>query len=121
MVLWVEVLLGAMAAAIYGGCVLAGVAGGGGVVRQGDSASRPAPGPAADAAGPRPARGIRWFHFPVAALVPFVGLPWGLVELLRERWKPGLVLSVLSALSLALTFLVLLTLLLAYAVPLRAL
>jgi len=67
------------------------------------------------------ARRSRWFHFPVAALLPVVGLPWGMVEVLRERWRPGLLLVTLSALSLALLFLTLLTLILAYAMPLHAL
>jgi len=117
MVLWTEVLLAALGSVVYGACVLAGATGG--------LAIKPADGPAPQAvpaaAGKAAARpggpGVRWFHFAAAALLPIVGLPWGLVELLRERWKPGLLLTGLSVLSLAFVLLVMLSLLLAYLVP----
>ncbi|MBM4032856.1 MAG: hypothetical protein FJ291_13860 [Planctomycetes bacterium] len=118
MVLWIEVMLGAASAAIYGACVLAGAAGGQAVLRAGEVAA-----PAAEQAPaprPRDPRGeVRWFLFPIAALLPIVGLPWGLIDLLNERWRTGILMIAISVLSLAFIFFVLLTLVLAYAVPMR--
>lgn len=48
----------------------------------------------------RARREIRWFHLVVAILLPIVGLPWGVSQLMREKWRSALLLIGLSALSL---------------------
>ena len=44
---------------------------------------------------------IRWFHLVVAILLPIIAFPWGLSQLLREKWRSALFLMGVSALSLA--------------------
>jgi hypothetical protein len=39
---------------------------------------------------------IRWFHVVFAIVVPYVGLPWGIVNLLRRKRRSGLLLVVVS-------------------------
>ncbi len=39
---------------------------------------------------------IRWYHFVFAILMPYVGLPWGIVNLVRKRYRSGLMLIFVS-------------------------
>jgi TRAP-type C4-dicarboxylate transport system permease large subunit len=44
--------------------------------------------------------GIRWFHIVFAVLMPYIGLPWGIVNLIRKRRRSGLALVLISAFML---------------------
>lgn len=48
---------------------------------------------------------IRWYHVVVAIVIPYVGLPWGIINLVLGRRSSGLLLTILSACLLALFFL----------------
>ena len=45
---------------------------------------------------------VRWFHVAVAVLAPFVGLPWGLVNIARRRPRSGQIMLLISFAELAL-------------------
>jgi hypothetical protein len=45
---------------------------------------------------------LRWYHIVVAILLPYVGLPWGIVNLIKKRRRSGLVMTLVSAIVLIL-------------------
>ena len=102
--LWAVFAIGFANAVVYGFRVLTGKAGLGKIISEGDS-SRVAPSisPVGSAsAAPQSFGRVRWFHIVAAIFVPFIALPWGLINLTREKWKSALVLIGVSIVSLAL-------------------
>ena len=39
---------------------------------------------------------LRWYHVVVSILLPYVGLPWGIINLITKRRKSGLVMTIIS-------------------------
>lgn len=39
---------------------------------------------------------IQWFHVMVAIIIPYVGLPWGILNLVRKRRRSGLLMTTVS-------------------------
>ncbi len=46
---------------------------------------------------------IRWFHVVFAIAMPYVGFPWGIVNLVRKKRRSGLLLVVVSIMVFAIT------------------
>ncbi len=44
---------------------------------------------------------IRWYHV-LACLIPYVGLPWGIVNLVKKRRSSGLLMTIVSGILLLL-------------------
>ena len=47
----------------------------------------------------------RWYHLVVSIILPYVGLPWGIVNLCRSRRKSGLTMVITSSIVLLIVFL----------------
>ena len=39
---------------------------------------------------------IQWYHVVVAIIIPYVGLPWGILNLVRKRRRSGLLMTTVS-------------------------
>jgi hypothetical protein len=39
---------------------------------------------------------IQWYHVMVAIIIPYIGLPWGIVNLVRKRRRSGLLMTTVS-------------------------
>lgn len=46
---------------------------------------------------------IRWYHVLVAVMLPYVALPWGIVNLVKKQRRSGLVLVLISSFLLFVT------------------
>ena len=47
----------------------------------------------------------RWYHVLVSIILPYFGLPWGIVNLCRNRRKSGLTMVIISSIVLLIFFL----------------
>ncbi len=53
-----------------------------------------------DAVQAAPVDLVRYFHVLVAIVLPFIGLPWGIINLFRRRVSSGLVMTIISGVIL---------------------
>lgn len=50
--------------------------------------------------------GVQWYHIVVAVMIPYFGLPWGIVNLVRKRRKSGIMMTTISGIFLAIIILI---------------
>ena len=55
-------------------------------------------------AGPKEDR-TRWYHVLISIVLPYVGLPWGIVNLCKKKQKSGLTMVIISSIVLLIVFL----------------